>query len=329
MSVENPNGLCRISVVIPTYRRPDLLSRCLAALGSQSLDHSRFEVIVADDAAEPRIQQLVRGIAGQAGMPRLVYVPVKHRHGPAAARNQGWWQARGEIIAFTDDDTIPEPNWLAAVDQAFQDGVDAGWGKLIMPLPPSPTDYEYNAAQLADAPFVTANCFCRRLVLESVGGFDERFGAAWREDSDLWFRLLEQGHRIVLVPEARVAHPIRPAAWGVSLSQLRKTIYDALLYKKHPDYYRERIGSAPWDYYLIVAGLLLAIASQSRHSWGGIATGWGIWLSLTAAFLVRRLRRTSRRFSHVLEMVVTSILIPPLAIYYRLLGAAKFRVGFL
>ncbi|MEO7001913.1 MAG: glycosyltransferase family 2 protein [Ktedonobacterales bacterium] len=76
-----------------------------------------------------------------------------------------------------------------------------------------------NVAQLAHAEFVTANCFYRRDALAEVGGFDECFEVAWREDSDLNFRLLQLGVRLIHVDTAVVTHPVRPAQWGISLLQ--------------------------------------------------------------------------------------------------------------
>src|SRR6516162_2323197 len=100
----------RISVVVPTYQRPDLLGRCLGALDAQDLDPTAYEVIVADDAANAKTQQQVESFAGQA-LARVIYVPVIGKHGPAAARNAGWRRASAEVIAFTDDDCIPERGW--------------------------------------------------------------------------------------------------------------------------------------------------------------------------------------------------------------------------
>ena len=97
-------------------------------------------------------------------------------------------------------------------------------GRIVVPVPHRPTDYERDAARLAAAEFVTANCFYRRDALAAAGGFDERFTAAWREDSDLFFTLLECGARLTHAPDAVVVHPIRPARWGVSLAQQRKSM---------------------------------------------------------------------------------------------------------
>jgi len=284
-----------VSVVVPTCGRPELLSRCLAALEAQSLPAERFEIIVVDD--------------------------TRSRRGPAAARNKGWRRARADIIAFTDDDTVPDPRWLENGLAAFTAGVDAACGRLVMPIPPTPTDYERNESGLERAEFITANCFVRKAALERVGGFDESFRLPWREDSDLQFRLLKAGCRVVRAGDAVVVHPVRPAPWGVSLRQQRKVMFDALLFRKHPELYRERIRRAPrWDYYLAVASLLLGVVSP----W------WlALWAFLTARFCLHRLRGTSRSPAHIAEMVVTSILIPPLSVFWRLVGALKFRTALL
>ncbi|HEX5440884.1 MAG TPA: glycosyltransferase [Ktedonobacterales bacterium] len=339
-----------ISVVIPTYRRPELLERCLRALLEQDIDPSRFEVIVADDAANEATRcQVARmhALARDQGF-RLRYIPVTGAHGPAAARNVGWRAARGQIIAFTDDDCVPTPGWLRAGLAAFglpcdqldtentgEDGdaaqpIDGISGRVIVPLCGAPTDYQRNEARLADASFVTANSFYRRNALAAVGGFDERFRMAWREDSDLHFRLLEGGRRLAVSSDALVTHPTRPAHWGVSIAQQRKSMYNALLYKQHPRYYRMYIQpSSPWRYYATVAalgGVLVAALSRRRLLASAAAA---VWSALTLGFCLRRLRGTSHAPRHIAEMVVTSAVIPLLSVFWRLRGALKFRVWFL
>lgn len=313
----------QISVVVPTYHRHDLLRRCLAALAAQQFAGT-YEVIVADDAADVSTRRLVETEAATAGY-RLRYVPVEDTHGPAAARNVGWRAAAGEFIAFTDDDCLPQPGWLSAGVQALNGGADAAWGRLEMPLPLRPTDYERDAAGLAGAVFVTANCFCRRNALETVGGFDERFTAAWREDSDLYFSLLEHRCRVVHASDAVVIHPIRPAQWGVSLRQQRKSAFDALLYRKHPRLYRRHIAAFPREYYYVVASLAAATAGAvARQQWL-VFNGLAAWGLLTGRFFARRMRGNSWSPTHVAEMLVTSMLIPPLSVFWRMQGALKYR----
>ena len=285
-----------VSVVVPTCGRADLLARCIEALEGQSLPRARYEIIVADDS-------------------RL-------RSGPAAARNRGWRTACAPIVAFTDDDTVPARDWLERGLEAMKDHVDAASGRIVMPRPELPTDYERDAQGLERSEFVTANCFVRRRVLERLGGFDEGFRMAWREDSDLHFRLLTLGARLVHAPRAVVVHPVRPAGWAVSVKQQRKVMYDALLFKKHRALYRRRIRSgARWDYYLIVASLAAALV--------GSMPALAVWTFLTARFFLRRVRGTSKRPAHVAEMLVTSALIPPLAVFWRIAGALRYRVAFL
>ena len=320
-----------ISVVVPTKGRPQLLNRCIASLVLQHFEPTRFEIIVVDDGPSPDTREVVTGwISHTEGHgPLISYLPSHGPHGPAAARNRGWRAARGNIIAFTDDDTIARSDWLKNGLLEFARGdVHAVCGRIVMPLSGTPTDYQLDAKNLETAEFVTANCFCRRNVLEAVGGFDERFRFAWREDSDLHFRLIESCANIVHSAKPVMVHPIRPANWGVSLSQLKKIQFDALLYKKHRRLYRQRIRATPrWDFYLTVGALLAAAGALLAGALPEAALAALLWLGMTGRFCAQRLRNTSKSPSHVIEMAVTSALIPPLAVFWRAVGALKFRAG--
>jgi glycosyltransferase involved in cell wall biosynthesis len=319
----------RVAVVIPTRDRPLLLARCLAALRAQTLDPADFEIIVAADAPAAPTRETVEE-AGAPNGPPVRYVPVVGRHGPAAARNAGWRLAVAPTIAFTDDDCIPEPGWLAAGLAALHEGVVGVRGRVVVPRPATPSDYQRTVGWLEQAEFVTANCFCRRAALAAVGGFDERFTAAWREDSDLYFTLLERGNRFGDAPGAVVVHPARPAPWGVSLREQRKSRFNALLFRKHPRLYRQRIQARPpWRYYGIVASLVAATALAARGHRVGSAAAGTAWLLLTAAFCRHRLQDTARTPGHVAEMLVTSAGIPPLAVFWRLAGALRYGAWFL
>ena len=320
------------SIVVPTRGRPQLLNRCIASLVLQRFDPARFEIIIVDDGPDDDTREVVTGWAAHTAEqgPQITYIPSMGPHGPAAARNHGWRAARGAIVAFTDDDTIARADWLKNGVLAFEEGVDTVCGRIVMPLSHTPTDYELDAKNLETAEFVTANCFCRKKVLEDLGGFDERFRFAWREDSDLHFRLLEYHANIVHEPKAVMMHPIRPAGWGVSLSQVKKVQFDALLYKKHPKLYRHKIRAKPrWDFYLTVVSLLACLAALALNAVGAAVIAGMSWLFMTGRFCVQRLRKTVKTPTHVAEMIVTSALIPPLAVFWRAVGALKFRVGFL
>jgi GT2 family glycosyltransferase len=245
-------------------------------------------------------------------------------------RNAGWRAARGAVIAFTDDDTIPDREWLRQGLLALaDDAADAAAGRIVVPLPNDPTDYERDTARLESAGFVTANCFCRRAVLDCIGGFDPRFRVAWREDSDLFFKLIEGGFDIVHAVDAVVIHPVRPEPWGVSLRVESKHVFDALLYKKHPELYGQFIGAErPHLYYAILLSLATAITGAAMDSTLVAAGGVGAWLGLTAVLVARRLSATNRSLPHVAEVVVTSVVIPFLSVYHRIRGGIAFRVAF-
>lgn len=312
-----------VSVVVPTYRRDDSLRHCLERLVAQTLDRAAYEVIICDDGPSQSTRNLVESFSSVDG-PAIRYLAIRDTQGPAAARNAGWRAATGGVIAFTDDDCLPERDWLAAGLAAIEQ-VDAVTGRTIVPLPDCPTDYERDTAGLATAEFITANCFCRRASLESVGGFDERFTAAWREDSDLHFSLLEHGQRIARAEQAVVVHLIRPAHWGVSLKQQSKGVSDPLLFSKHPDLYRQRIPPFPVMYYAATISLAFVVGAALLGMWWLAVVGGAVWLALTLEFTLRRLWGTSKAPSHIAEMLVTSALIPPLSLYWRILGLVRFR----
>jgi glycosyltransferase involved in cell wall biosynthesis len=333
-SVAEPdyNGdLPDLSVVIPTYRRPEMLARCLAAVLAQDFDPARYEIIVCDDGPDAATRDCVERLAREhaAHGPRIRYIPVTATQGPAGARNAGWRAARARRIAFTDDDTQPAVRWLSAGLHVMNRGADAVAGRIVVPLPERPTDYERDAAGLAHAEFATANVFVERAALARTGGFDARFTSAWREDSDLQFALMEAGFVFARADDAVVLHPVRPARWGVSLSQQKKSQFDALLYKKYPRLYRARIRRAPpFFYYAILAAAVMAPTAWLSGN-GRIAIISALaWLCMTGWFCIKRLASTARSSSHILEMAYTSVAIPFLSIFWRLYGAVKFRVFF-
>lgn len=320
-----------VSVVIPTHSRPQLLQRCLEALVAQDFDPAAYEIVVIDDAHSEATRRQIESFARRHGGGREIRYrrPPPGTRGPAAARNAGWLAARSEIVAFTDDDTIPTPNWLSVGVAAMRPGVAAAWGDVVVPLPEHPTDAERNTAGLDGAEFVTANCFVRRTALAMTGGFDERFTRPWREDSDLYFTLLENSWTVVSAPAAIVVHPARTAPPGTCLKQHKNLFYDALLYKKHPRLYREKISAAPpLRYYFAVAALLTAaIALFTGHTLLAEMAA-AAWLGLSLFIAARRLEGTSPAWRDRAEVAMTSFAIPFLAVYWRLAGALHFRVLF-
>lgn len=288
---------------------------------------------MADDEPSYLTRRLVNHCAADAATlgVYLRYIPVMGSHGPSAARNAGRRIARGEILAFTDDDCIPMPDWLRYGVASFVGNVAGASGKIIVPRQSPPTDYERDLMDLElVGEFITANCFYRSDILDLVGGFDERFTIPWREDTDLFFTLLERGYNLVNAVAAVVVHPVRPAPWGISVRLQRKSMFNALLYKKHPTLYRQRVQAMPpWRYYTIVFVAFLTLWYALRGQRQRALVAFGLWALLTCWFCAQRLHGTARSPSHIAEMVITSMPIPFLSTFWRILGGVKFRVVFL
>lgn len=318
-----------VSVVVPTFKRPLLLARCLAALARQDIPRDRYEVLVCDDAASAATRRQVEALRHEwQGLPSLRYLEVSGTRGPAGARNLGWRSAKAELIAFTDDDTIVHRDWLRrglhALGTAGADTAAVS-GATDMPLPDPPNDYERDAAGLTRSEFITANCFLRRSALVAVGGFDPRYTMAWREDSDLHFALLDQGLAVRRAEEARVTHPLRPVRFAAGLGMQKKVMFDMLLRRKYPLLYRSRIRPhAPRFYLAVSASLLAAAALAVLGHWTGAAMAAALWLALSIVFFLRRLRGTRRTPRDVADLAVTSACIPLLSIAWRTVGLLRF-----
>jgi glycosyltransferase involved in cell wall biosynthesis len=337
-----------VSVVVPTCGRAELLMRCLRALLVQTVDSRDLEIIVVDDGPADSTHTLVLALAAEHPQASIRYLrarrdaaPPQAAHGthgavpgqgPAVARNAGWRHARGDIVAFTDDDTVPLRDWLANGLAAMRAG---GWvalgGRVLVPHDDDPpTDHARMTRGLEATEFVTANAFVRRSALLQVQGFDERFKRAWREDSDLQFRLQDDAGPVGRCEAAIVLHPVRAERWGVSLRQQKNGFFEALLYAKHPQRYRGGAGlPVPWDHYLIVALVLASPLFWLAGVHGSAVVSGLLACALALRFACRRLRGTTHSPEHVAEMLLTSALIPFLSVYWRLRGALHFRVWFL
>ena len=316
------------SVVIPTYLRPSLLIKCLDALSRQLLPNNQFEIIVVDDGDDRTTAEIVQSFRDVFGI-EARYLAQAQRRGPAAARNRGWRAARGRIVAFTDDDCQPQPEWLQAALPCFKRGAQVISGQVKVPLPSQASPFDRATAFFESAEFTATNCFCLRSVLERVGGFAEEFDIAWRGDSDLQFKFIRAGIPVGKCPEALVIHPLRPSRWSASLRDERKNSYDALLYKRHPELFKQRIPryrGLILQYYTSVFSLAGAFAGiVSGHGFIA-ASGFGIWVLLTSDLVVRRLPDGPITWDGIQQAVVMAAATPFLSIYWRLYGSVKYRV---
>lgn len=206
------------SIVIPTRDRPEALDACLVALAGQSLSPERFEVVVVDDGGSAVLEDVVDRHSGSL---RLTLSRRPHA-GPAAARNAGVKLARGRVLAFTDDDCLPEPDWLAAIATAVERAPESIVGGRTENALASNRCSEASQSVIAfmyaeelrrtgELPFVTSNNLgIGRELFDALGGFDASFPEAAAEDRDLSARCKARGGSLVYESAAvvRHAHPL-------------------------------------------------------------------------------------------------------------------------
>ncbi|HEX5707754.1 MAG TPA: glycosyltransferase [Pyrinomonadaceae bacterium] len=201
-----------ITVVVPTYRRPVQLAALLDALARQDYPRASFEVVVVDDGSERAPEREVE-VAARAIDARLVVQP---HAGPSAARNRAARLARGEYLAFTDDDCAPEPAWLTALARRLVETpprvvggrtVNALERNLCAATSQLTTEvvYEYyNPDPSAARFFASNNLAAPAREFREAGGFDERYH--WAEDRDFCDRWRARGFGMTYAPDAVVRH---------------------------------------------------------------------------------------------------------------------------
>jgi len=213
-----------VSVVINTLNRRDHLRRTLLALRNQT--YPRFEVIVVNGPSTDCSAEMLRAFDGRARLATCAEACL------GISRNIGAAMAAGEIVAFTDDDAIPEPDWLDLIVAAFNESDIAAAGGPVFDVPLDRVEWKLctcdrlgvpttdSAAPIAQYLGRGANPFAylagcnmsfRRSALQAVGGFNSLLAYGY-DDVDICSRLIDAGHRIGYVDGALVRHDRAPSA---------------------------------------------------------------------------------------------------------------------
>ena len=263
-------------MIVPTRDRPAALEACLAALDAQTLGD--LEIVVVDDGS-----QAADAIAGVvAGHPKARLLR-RSGAGPAAARNAGSRDARGETLCFTDDDCVPEAEWVEQLVLAIREGADAVAGTTLNTggALADASELISLAPVAAGEPFAPSNNLaCRRVIFEAVP-FDESYPRAAAEDRDWCERLIAGGHTLRSQPSARVLHRPR-LTLGTFLRRQVRYGEGAHRFRRNA---RRRLEPAGFYVALVrrgfergfTVGVLLALAQLAT------AFGWArAWLELQA-----------------------------------------------
>ncbi len=205
----------RVTVVVPSYNRPDQLRACVEALQRQTLPPADFEVVVVDDGSPTPGADALAGLDPAGPAVRVIRQP---NAGPSVARNRGVCEAIGALIAFTDDDCRPDPDWLEALMRSADARPDCLVGGttynglpelLFSEASQFVVDlvYEHFNHHRDHAYFLTSNnLICSRARFLEMGGFDTGFDRAGAEDRDFCDRWRLAGRGIVWEPSARIEH---------------------------------------------------------------------------------------------------------------------------
>ena len=201
------------SVVIPIFNNLEGLSQTLAALGKQSYPSQSYEVIVVDNASTENVEKIA------ARFPQVKF-DRESTPGSYMARNRGIELAKGEILAFTDSDCIPNPNWLAngvkelmSVDRC---GLVAGKINFFYQNPQKPTAVElYDSATFLNQKKyvrehqygVTANLFAWKSTFAEVGNFNSSIKSGG--DKEWGKRVANGGYQLLYAEDVCISHPAR------------------------------------------------------------------------------------------------------------------------
>jgi GT2 family glycosyltransferase len=297
----------RLSVVVPVRDRVSQLREFVTALTAQTLPRTSFEILIGDDGSQ---DASIRELESEDGWIRVFSGPPVNSY---AARNRAAAAARAPVLAFSDSDCRPEPEWLEAGLAALQEA-DLVAGEIRAIVPRQRTiwtllDIESGGqARSVRAGFVaTGNLFVRRSLFERVGSFDASLPSG--SDWDFARRCSELGAHVAFAPGAVVLHPTTNRA----SPYLRMTWFRVRWYGAR----RQRAGGRPG------VGELLRLVPVVGQGWRRHRAGLPIGLDRRR--LAEHGIRTSVR-EHVQTLAVLYLLLPAVEATAALYGWTSERL---
>ncbi len=307
--------MLRVSVVMATHHRPEMLRRAMESLLAQDYPAGDMEVIVVaceGDAGIAVVREMAAATVMKCHCEVLADTP-SNRLSAAAKRNAGANAATGQWLAFMDDDCVAEPGWISGAASYFDDprhGAIEG-AKVIPPMDPPTVTHKGLRTLAMPGGYQTCNIFYRRALFEKVGGFDPAF-PFYLEDSDLAWSVLDAGFSIPHAEGARVVHPTPEARPMRMLYDAQRANLIPYLYKKHPERFMasgmRAMRWSHWVYLALYAALAAALAMRAWPVAAGLGAAIVLWLALHNVSLFRGCRVTLR------EWVLTNLLLPILPV---------------
>jgi len=242
-----------ISVIVPTFNNRLYVVKCLESLAKQDFPKDLYEVIVVDDGSFDGSINSIYDVKNRYKDVSIRYNRQDNK-GPSSARNTGLSFANGGIIAFTDDDCIPNKDWLSQIKGAFKKNPEiAGVGGKTVTIPENITPLTHQVEDDLDYSFPSCNVAYKKEALVKVGGFDENFPfpghtvkfLPTNEDWDLTYKIQDIG-KINYNSEMIVVHPPKPTTFLKEIYRMRLLESEFYLCSKHPEKYRDSVHKSPW-----------------------------------------------------------------------------------
>lgn len=228
-------SVIKISVIVPTYNRLELLKNQLNALLSQSLAAAHYEVLVVNDGSNDGTREYLNNIEGFYDNLRVFH---HENGGPAKARNTALRKALGHIVAFTDDDCVVESNWLETILSEWNETIVGMQGATYTDRE-SVTPLTHQIDNLSGHNSVpTCNAAYLKSALMFIDGFDESFPSPHNEDADVSWRMRQIG-KVVFCPEMQVHHPPRLDTFRKVSRRMEIMESEFTLYQKSPALYKK------------------------------------------------------------------------------------------
>lgn len=309
----------KVSVIIPTYNRLHDIKRALAALHSQDFAADEFQVIVVDDGCK---DDTFKDVSAMAQAWKQLRILRQENAGPGVARNLGAASAQAPLLAFMDDDAVPEADWLQKSVDALE--AHADWdgfeGAVLPQSEQEPELFVHQVANTKGNQWLTCNLWIRRQAFAKTGGFDPRY--RWiREHTEFAFRALDMGLNLPFYSESVVRHPSLRINALRMLRDAKDGQYEALLQMTHPKRYVQHLkwidGRAFPAYYLAHYAALLLLPLSRSLALAALIAG-------CAATLYAWCRKRRVSASAFLQLLPMSVFIPYLRLAWVAWGYLRY-----
>jgi glycosyltransferase involved in cell wall biosynthesis len=321
-----------VSVVIACLNRERLLFDCFRGLSKQTLGHGRFEVILVDDMSPTPLEAVVERARQELGL-NIRYARTTETRGPAPARNLGVSLATAPIIAFTDSDCRPDPDWLARGLAAFADPSVGLVSGPCLPKPGQPRKLTSKDHFVTDEhpSYPTMNVFYPRAAFEKLGGFDTGLSvrdplgrAVEAADFDLAWRIIKAGYSKRFVREAIVYHEVEDLGLVGYVLEGTRFFFIPAIVRRYPELRSELLTARIFLHpgmWLVYVSLVIVILAATVQPW--------LLLLLPIMLLGRALIRTrSLRPATLLRFCASACLQLPLFLVMTLAliyGSVRYR----